>query len=236
MIGGNPLRCDCDLLWLKELFDTREYLLKYIEIERSKFVPLCESPDGLRGETWDVLGDEAFGCGSRARSRSSAQSPSKVRVVRLEDLSFKVRDVGSTHMRLEWHSFKRDAAAAAEKPAAEGREPRKVSISCHPFGRRKERVTATAQLSVGTHRLKGLQPSTAYVVCISLAEGTQAAGASRDDCVEVVTKDDEQVLLQDVYKRIGVVALAFALLMLKCCCTTSIGGFQKNVTSMRKNS
>ena len=62
LIGGNPLHCDCELLWLKELFNTREYLLKYIEIERNRFVPICASPDDVRGGMWDVLGDEAFGC------------------------------------------------------------------------------------------------------------------------------------------------------------------------------
>ena len=231
LMGGNPLLCDCNLLWLKELFNTREYLLKFIEIERSRFVPICASPVTIQGEMWDVLGDESFGCEDHGDGgkESFARNPTKAGVVRLEDLSFKVRDVGSTHIRLEWDSYN----LSTEK-LMEGKEPRRIFITCHPFGQRKEKLSAAVQLSLGTHRLKGLQPSTAYVVCISLAElsaQSPQAKTSRDDCMEVVTKDDELFNLRDIYIRISLVVLGFVLLMIKCCCTSSL---QKDIVSRRK--
>ncbi|KAK7090953.1 leucine-rich repeat transmembrane protein FLRT1-like [Littorina saxatilis] len=233
LIGGNPFNCDCKLLWVKELFDTREYLLKYNDVDRNKFVPICAMPERLRGDTWDVIGDTAFGCRDNeevSAKRKSVEAPEEAPVVQLEDLAFKVKDVGASHIRLHW-----DSLDLTSKRSAGEKEPRKIYINIHPFGQKKQKQSLAVHLSVGTHRIIGLQPSTAYVVCISLADHSShnsKGKTRRDDCVEVVTKDDEQFQLRDIYMRIGIVVLGFALLALKCCFSS---GLHKDMSSRRKN-
>lgn len=69
-LAGNPLHCDCHLVWLKELWDRREYVLKYSEVlEPEEFVPTCESPFYLKGESWDMLGDDVFTCNDMDRTQ-----------------------------------------------------------------------------------------------------------------------------------------------------------------------
>ena len=218
------------MLWLKELFDTREYLLKYVEVDTTKFIPTCASPDHLHGDAWDVLGDQAFGCkdtedASEQRSRDNPTNPA---VAELGDLSIKARDVGTTHIRLDWDSI----SMGHERPS-ERKEPRRVLISCHPFGKKQEKKSAVAQLSLGTHRLRGLQPNTAYVVCVSLADMSSGEPQMLQvgDCIEVVTKDDEQTNLRDVYMRIGIVVLVSLLLSIKCCYANSV---HKDISSRQK--
>ncbi|KAL8612219.1 hypothetical protein ACOMHN_028916 [Nucella lapillus] len=229
LIGGNPLHCVCDLLWLKELYDTREYLLKFVDVQRKKFIPVCASPPHIRGDSWEVLGDQAFGCKGNEETNKPVPTDPGPSTVRLDELSVKVRDVGMTHIRLDWDSVR----VLREKPA-ESRETRKVFISCHPFGRKQEKKTAIVQLTLGSHRLRGLQPSTAYVVCVSLAASTSGAEpqfVSRNDCMEVVTKEDEESELRDIYMRISVVMVVSGLLVIKCCFTNS---FQKEVSARHK--
>ena len=74
LLGGNPFRCDCKLLWLKEFYDTREYLLKFVDLDKNKFIPVCETPKSLNGDTWDVIGDDVFDCDKDAENREIGQT------------------------------------------------------------------------------------------------------------------------------------------------------------------
>lgn len=58
----NPLLCDCHLLWLKEAYDRREYVIQYLNINPLNVIPTCHSPEHLLNESWDVLSDDAFVC------------------------------------------------------------------------------------------------------------------------------------------------------------------------------
>jgi hypothetical protein len=153
----------------------------------------------------------------KKQGRPSSRSTGKV-----EDLSFRVRDFGSSYIRLEWQ--------AGQETATEGQEPRRVHISYHPFGRQQEKVTAPVQFSVGTHRLRGLEPGTAYIVCMSLTDaGSQGQGVNK--CLEVMTEENAEMMMRDVYFRVGVVILGFILLIIKCSLTS---GSQRDITSRRK--
>ena len=46
----------------QELYDRREYVLKYIKIPHEDFVPTCASPSTLAGDSWNLLGDDVFRC------------------------------------------------------------------------------------------------------------------------------------------------------------------------------
>lgn len=233
LLGGNPLHCDCEMLWLKELFDTREYLLKYISVDRSKFIPVCASPSHIRGDTWDILGDESFGCKGLTSKETENANDSEGSVIHLHDLSIKVHGVGSSFVLLEWDSL--NLLIASRNPA-EIVERNKVFISFHPFGKKSGKVSVSVHLTTGRYRLKALQPNTAYVICMSLTDPlsrTPHAKIQRDDCIEIITKDDDVIgmFLREHYIQVALVFLIFLLLLIRCCCQSP-----KSVAAKEKSS
>ena len=50
-IGQNPFHCDCHLVWLKDLYDRRQYILKHLDnVKATDFVPVCSTPSTLAGK------------------------------------------------------------------------------------------------------------------------------------------------------------------------------------------
>ena len=76
-LGGNPYHCDCDILWLKELFDLREYVWKYVPGDTAPLIPVCASPKGMAGKSWDTLQPELFGCRVEANPATQKNSPQR---------------------------------------------------------------------------------------------------------------------------------------------------------------
>lgn len=55
-LGTNPLHCNCETAWLKELFDSRE------ELFQGSAAPSCYSPPRLKGKEFSLLTAHEFKC------------------------------------------------------------------------------------------------------------------------------------------------------------------------------
>lgn len=175
LIGQNPLSCDCKMLWLKELLDTRKYILKFVKyIPSEKFFPLCERPEKLKGISWQSLEDSEFMCADNPIS--DAQT-----VVHYNDetdigkILVIVKEVGTSFIQLEWTSPTEVLGLSIE-------------IIFHKFGRKDEQQTVILPLEASHYKLKKLQPNAPYVICYKILSG---AAVQLHDCLEIKTKKIE---------------------------------------------
>lgn len=175
LLGGNPFHCDCRLKWLKEFFDTREYMLMYLKVDHLNFVPACSSPENLVGEFWDVLSSDMFYCLNGDSDHDISLSNEKE-----ESLSTKIRidlvqvESTATVIHLMW-----DCGHMCNRITA-------FHVKYRLFGNKEFRVTLPFSAVSRTYTLRGLRPNTAYVVCLSVY---LIEGEAEDECLEVMTKN-----------------------------------------------
>ena len=181
-LAHNPLHCDCHMLWLKELFDSREYLLrlKVIDLARADFVPTCSTPASLASRPWDSLEDDVFVCkndgGDTGSSTSGATSPADVLRVSLGT----VRD---TTVEIAW------TVGSHEIPFST------VFVQHYVFGQRAATVKhVQISATLRQYTLRRLRPATSYMVCVvphlgGAVDGNSVTPFSFDHCVEVATKE-----------------------------------------------
>ncbi|KAK2171112.1 hypothetical protein NP493_1101g00050 [Ridgeia piscesae] len=181
-LAHNPLHCDCHMLWLKELFDSREYLLrlKVIDLARADFVPTCSTPDSLASQPWDSLEDDVFVCrndgGDGGSGTSGATSPADVLRVSLGA----VRD---TTVEIAWTVVSREIPFST------------VIVQHYVFGQRAATVRhVQISATLRQYTLRRLRPATSYMVCVvphlgGAVDGKSVTPFSFDHCVEVATKE-----------------------------------------------
>lgn len=182
LFGQNPLNCVCEMLWLKELFDTREYQLKYIDVETEKFIPACSTPDHLHGDTWDVLANEAFGCNQPLSGTANEDEDDNL-LWRLKDLSVRVAEIGDTYLKVEWDSV---------NIGVPSKEKHVVVFNIHKFGRKKQLTSVSVHPQIGRYVLKALSPASGYIICVTVvSEKLQEPRNvySSDNCLEIVTRE-----------------------------------------------
>ncbi|XP_046568895.1 SLIT and NTRK-like protein 2 [Haliotis rubra] len=182
LFGQNPLNCGCEMLWLKELFDTREYQLKFLDVETDKFIPACSTPSHLHGDTWDVLANEAFGC-NEPHSGTANEDEDDHLLWRLKDLSVRVTEIGDTYLKVEWDSVNIGVPT---------KEKHVVVFNIHKFGRKKHRTSISVHPQVGRYVLKALSPATGYVICVTVVSEKlhePRNSYSSDNCLEIVTRE-----------------------------------------------
>ena len=193
LLGGNPFICDCNILWLKEFYDTREYLLKFIDIRKDKFIPACEYPESLKGDTWDVIGDDLFECDKDNPNRDypnhiqkDHQHTDDTDVSDIDDkvytetdesiLDFKPSEIGTDSVRLEWIV---NSAHMAR-------------LTYRAFGNRNKKEVAILPTTVTSFVLKNLDANSPYVICLSLTKESHADdSADNEKCIEVITDEQE---------------------------------------------
>lgn len=149
-LTGNPLRCDCGALWLRELQSEPAPRVR---------LPPCASPEGYRGRSLSSITPEAL-CphgnltrlyGYRLRGFSEHSLLALTGLETSLTVTWSVANKG-----LRWTLLYRK----------ENSSPYMMTI--HPRGR--EGTHTTGDESVFTDIISGLQPDTAYVVCVGIQQ------------------------------------------------------------------
>ena len=184
LLGGNPFRCDCKLLWLKEFYDTREYLLKFVDLDKNKFIPVCETPESLNGDTWDVIGDDVFDCDKDAQNHEIGQTALTeddddhellLEKEETEVKEFEVLDITARSARLNWLVNSGDF----------------VVITYRAFGDKDRHQAAVLPATTTSFVLRHLKANKPYVVCISSTETLNDDGSARNEkCIEIMTAEE----------------------------------------------
>lgn len=172
LLGGNPLHCDCHLQWLKYFYNTRKYLLKYIEVGRDKFIPKCASPQHLSGKTWDLLNSDDFLCMNVPDDEHADSTLKGDNLISLE-----ASQVGPTSITLKWET------------SAEVNNDN-FKIKYHQFGKKKSFYEVHMTASKNKYTLKHLVSHTAYVICIKPLTDVQEV---YQDCIEAITLEDSTI-------------------------------------------
>lgn len=170
LIGENPFICDCSTFWLKELLDTRKYLLRYAKyIRPEKFFPKCSKPAGLRDKSWDKLKDADFNCetGIKVDIDNDATDSEGLNTVAVS-----AEEIGESFLKLKW-------------PNPVNVDGLSIEIFYHQFGKSHERQTLVLPIEAAGYRIKRLKSGTPYVVCYNILFGTAVQSHS---CLELVTK------------------------------------------------
>ena len=189
LFGGNPFHCDCRLRWLKEFFDTREYLLTYLTVDYQDFVPACASPENVVGEFWDVLSSDMFYC-----LNGDADQDLNALDAKGESLATKVNidlmqvESASTGLRLMW-----DCSQICDSITA-------FHVKYRLFGHKEYHSSLPFSATTRTYTLHGLRPNTAYVICLSIY---LVEGEADDVCLEVITQPKNRYYLQIFSNVIG---------------------------------
>ena len=192
LLGGNPFICDCHLLWLKEFYDTRAFLLKFIEVDKDKFIPTCASPEPLEGHSWDDIGDDLFTCHEIVNADvpeiTTQNDENKAPAIHREDdegiLDFKTLNIKAHSVKLSW------IVSSA----------RSVSITYRRFGEKIKKEAALLPVTVNTFVVKHLGANTPYIVCIALTKDNSMSDTVDDEkCIEIITNEQENKSTDDIY-------------------------------------
>ena len=210
-IAQNPLICDCHLLWVKELYDRREYLFRHLNIDPVDFIPVCHGPPSVAGESWDVLSDSFFICGEPAGdpSRNVASSsavPDSGHL--LGKLGVKCGTVTDTTIEVHWNIEGSTTFST-------------FYVHYYIFGMRSKTSKFT-EVSLKKRRLTldSLHPETNYVVClipkVVETDPEKLSPLSLDHCIETRTKEPPPILIISYltvfwYYLLGMLATVIAL-------------------------
>ena len=176
----NPLHCDCKILWLKELYDRREYLLKHIDISSEEFVPSCVSPRRLAGESWDNLADNVFTCQEDPEDPTIYDDPLQPRSKsQIDRLRIKSGAISDKSIQVFW---------SHQPPTSYVN----VFIQSYVFGLRST-TAKHVELSAAQqeYTLRHMRSQTNYVVCVipKMSDSDENLQPfSLDHCLEVQTK------------------------------------------------
>lgn len=212
-LGSNPLHCDCNLAWLKELYIRREYLLKYINVATDEFLPTCASPHQLMGKRWDVLSEEMFQCSTPSNKVSSSDSTHQGNI----ELVVRLRQVADSSATVIW------SLDSHRKPIA-------FFVIWYIFGQRKLLEHVEVSSDVKQYTVKRLKPVSNYVICVipkMLESDVVSSSLTMNWCAEATTKEASitedigvvRIVLLYVVVMIGTVAgllLAISLCAILC--------------------
>ena len=189
LIGQNPLVCDCGTVWLKELLDTRKYILKFARyIQHDKFFPTCNNPDNLnlKYKSWLSISDAEFCDDSRSHDTKSDIEINIEHVsdkTKLPSVFIEAEDIGPTSIQIKW-TIPLDTEGLS------------IKITYHRFGKKQDRKTVILPAEASGYRLKRLKPATPYIVCYNVFSG---AAVQSHDCLEVKTKKTDAKITQSYF-------------------------------------
>lgn len=172
LLGGNPFHCDCHLVWLKDFYDVRVYLLKYVDVSTEKYIPMCLSPEQLKGKSWNSIDSTEFVCEEKERNKDAPQSGTSAKAASwIADLH--ANYVGPNYVKLRWTPFMWNSIAS------------EVILAYRKFGKEKSWTEISITANVGLYTIHNLEAATAYAVCIKRPGGI----SHEHSCIDVWTGD-----------------------------------------------
>lgn len=194
ILANNPLKCDCDMLWVKELYDTREYQFKYLEGDKVQYIPSCNSPPFLEGEFWDVLGDDVFQCPGRSKSKKQFYHDNNVDLVsekneehtKLENIDLKVQtfERTSNSLKVGWQ---------LSQKVSNG-----YMLQYYPVGKRMDHIDIDVNSNTDNFNITELMPDTKYIICV-IPKISQQHTLDFQNCVETRTDTIQKSWMSQFY-------------------------------------
>lgn len=171
----NRLVCDCNMLWLKETYDRREYVISYLDLDSAEVTPSCGSPKHLANESWDVLSDDVFICEQEPEIKPELKEP-------------------TPELQVKGEVLNESAVAVVWKFKSAVLSPGRILIYYYVFGLKSTTLKHVKILATeNEYILNGLSSQTNYMICINLAKvrttlELEASPILLDQCIEVTTK------------------------------------------------
>ena len=216
-LARNPLHCDCDMLWLKELYDRRKKVFQHLSEHPDELIPTCSSPQDVEGQLWVDLSDAHFHCNngipSEVPALPSISPPVSEEHADTAPGMLRVRQGMTTDTTVEV-LFKLEGQQTFTY----------LYIQYYAFGMR-EKTTKYSLVTLKDRRynVENLRPETNYVICaipkVSNAEPEQLSPLSLSHCLEVTTKDPPPVLILSYLTVFSyyIVGMLATVIILFCC-------------------
>lgn len=196
-----------NVMKFQELYDRREYVLKYIQIPHEDFVPTCASPSTLAGDSWNLLGDDVFLCDNGQNKPDDSFDVDLETLLHNDPMSVDLKGFTSKHKIPDKSEYEYIVNVMASLSKVESKSAvvkwilddpdefcEKLYVQYYQVGSKDSTaLIAPVSSDQNSYVMRHLEPETFYKACVLPATSSSEVPAtvlSPTQCVQFVTVTD----------------------------------------------